>query len=340
MRTYVYSKQEELERLLHYGDKDLIPTDESYFELGPNRGIRFTDSSKANASLDGIAIPYKYDGESIWGIDENAFSNCSQLHGISLPNNIGFIKSQAFVNCCNLMEITLPDNLSDIGSSAFMGCSSLETIIIPKNVYIIPSEAFCDCSRLTNVRILNGVQLINKSVFKNCTSLESIIIPDTVRQIENNAFSGCNFNKLTIICSQGSYADTFAKENGIKVKYNVVSLDKLSYKTFANSETLVLNHNQEARSDETITELILSVQDNISDTYHSTFSFTTGDSITIAYPVTPIIWKGDDCDNEGLFNPEPNTGYEISIKRLGNRTVTEDGVQTILPNLVARVGVY
>ena len=339
MRTYIYSKQEEVERLQYYVYKDIIPTEDSYFNITDDGKIFLTQTAKSDTTLTDIVIPYKINNIIVTTIGTDGFSYCSDHVNIIIPNSVTTIDSDAFYGCYSLASIEIPNSVTTIGSDAFHNCYSLASIEISNSVTSIQRGAFYACGSLQNVEIPNSVTYIGLSAFGYCHDLRTIIIPDSVTSIGEFAFDECS-EDLTIICSQGSIADTYAKENGIKVKYNVVSLDKLSYKTFANSETLVLNHNQEARSDETIIELILSVQDNISDTYHSTFSFTTGDSITIAYPVTPIIWKGDDCDNEGLFNPEPNTGYEISIKRLGNRTVTEDGVQTILPNLVARVGVY
>lgn len=91
--------------------------------------------------------------------------------------------------------------------------------------------------------------------------------------------------------------------------------------------TLLLNHNQEAQFEE-LAELTILMPDSIDELYWSSFCFACGTEPTsIAYPSEPIIWVGDDSDSEGNFVPEPNTRYEIGIKKLGN-------------DIVARVGAY
>ena len=48
-------------------------------------------------------------------------------------------------------------------------------------------------------------------------ALKKIVIPENVSDIDDTAFDGCE--KLTIQCKKGSYADEFAKKNGIKTAY-------------------------------------------------------------------------------------------------------------------------
>ena len=62
---------------------------------------------------------------------------------------------------------------------------------------------------------------IGEAAFKGCTSLTSINIPNSVTNIGNYVFSGCT--NFTIYCEQGSYAETYAKEENIPVKYTDVS---------------------------------------------------------------------------------------------------------------------
>lgn len=79
---------------------------------------------------------------------------------------------------------------------------------------------------------------------------------------------------------------------------------------------------------EGVESLVISMPTVIEDVYYSEFSFNSGETATnLNYASTPIVWCGEDCDEDGAFIPEPNTTYEVSIKNL------------IGFGIVARVGV-
>lgn len=72
----------------------------------------------------------------------NAFSNCSGLTSVTIPNNVASIGSSAFYKCTGLTSITIPDSVTSIGSCAFEYCSGLTSIIIPDSVTSIYYCAF------------------------------------------------------------------------------------------------------------------------------------------------------------------------------------------------------
>ena len=96
--------------------------------------------------------------------------------------------------------------------------------------------------------------------------------------------------------------------------------------------TLTLKDKQDAQLG-TITSMKISVPDAIDKTYESCFSFTAGNTITLTCSGTPIIFRGDDCNGDGVFTPVGNTMYEISAKYVNTNSATQK------PVIVARVGV-
>ena len=124
------------------------------------------------------------------------------------------IVSIAFVGCSNLTSITIPDSVISIGDSVFYNCTGLTRVTIPNSVASIGSSAFSGCTSLASVNIPEGITNIGWFAFSNCTSLTSIIIPNSVTYINSDAFYGCP--NVVIYGSAGSYAETFAKNNGIK----------------------------------------------------------------------------------------------------------------------------
>ncbi len=132
------------------------------------------------------------DDGSVTIISEWAFSDCSGLTSITIPDGVTSIGSGAFSYCSSLTSITIPDSVTSIGDTAFFGCSSLTSITIPDGVTSIGYRAFYDCSNLTSITIPDGVTGIGDSAFDGCWSLTSITIPDSVTSIGDSAFDGCS----------------------------------------------------------------------------------------------------------------------------------------------------
>ena len=143
-----------------------------------------------------ITIPESVNYEnvvySVKEIGESAFSYCSGLTSVTIPNNVTSIGKYAFYDCNRLPSITIPNSVTSIGESAFYFCSSLTSVIIPNSVTKIGSNAFYKCSSLTSVIIPNSVTSIEGGVFAGCTKLTSVTIPNSVTSIEVIAFKGCS----------------------------------------------------------------------------------------------------------------------------------------------------
>lgn len=170
---------------------------------------------------------------------------------IALEKGTLGISAFAFSNCSGLISIEIPDSVTSIGSFAFFGCSSLESITIPfvgakanvtskdkcqypfgyifgtssytggvatrqvycengvssaSTIYYIPSSlksvtvtggnifygAFYNCSGLTSVTIGDGVTRLGEDAFYNCNGLTNITISDSVQSIGREAFMYCS----------------------------------------------------------------------------------------------------------------------------------------------------
>ena len=128
----------------------------------------------------------------VTSIRENAFSYCSGLTSVTIPNSVTSIGEMAFLYCTSLTSITIPNSVTSIGYGAFQGCSTLTSVTIPNNVTTIEGCAFALCTSLTSVTIPNSVTYIDSSAFSDCSGLTSITIPNSVTYIGGTAFSGCS----------------------------------------------------------------------------------------------------------------------------------------------------
>ena len=157
-------------------------------------------------------------------IAESAFSGCSGLASVTIPNSVTSISGYAFYGCSGLTSVTIPASVTSIGGNVFYICSGLTSIIveegntaydsrdncnaiietasntliagcknttIPNSVSSIGNGAFCGCSGLTSITIPNSVTLINFLAFSSCSGLTSVVIPNSVTTICPYAFSGC-----------------------------------------------------------------------------------------------------------------------------------------------------
>ncbi len=137
------------------------------------------------SGLTSIEIP-----DSVTNIDDHAFYKCTNLTGIAIPN-VTYLGRAAFFYCTNLTSIDI-QSVTYIGIDAFRNCSSLTGIEIPSVTYI-GSGAFYNCSSLMeDIKIPNGVTRISYEAFYNCSSLTSIDISNSVTSIERDAFFGCS----------------------------------------------------------------------------------------------------------------------------------------------------
>ena len=217
-------------------------------------------TSNPNKYSGSVAIPEKVQHEgteySVTGIGKSAFSGCSGLTSIIIPNSVTSIGGWAFYGCSGLTSITIPNSVTKIEVRAFEGCSGLQKvivndiaawfginfsdnysnpliyahhlysdenteiteIIIPNSVTSIGNYAFYICSGLTSITIPNSVTNIGSYAFVGCNGLTSVNIPNSVTSIGNYAFFGCHGLTSIIIPNSVTTLGESAFQNCNKAK--------------------------------------------------------------------------------------------------------------------------
>ena len=121
-------------------------------------------------------------------IADSAFSGCTSLKSVNIPDSVTSIGYGVFEDCASLTSVTIPNSVTEIDYGVFRGCTSLTSITIPDGVTSIGEWAFESCTSLTSITIPDGVTSIGEEAFGDCTSLTSITIPDSVTSIGICAF--------------------------------------------------------------------------------------------------------------------------------------------------------
>jgi hypothetical protein len=228
----------------------------SYEVIGGNMTIT---GLEAEVPVD-VIIPNEIDGYLVTSIGESAFSGCTYLTTIDLPDNLKSIGKNAFSGT-NLTSVTIPKYLTSVGydtyykESPFVN-SKLSSVTIEDGMVTIPGYLFAQCSTLTKITIPDSVTEIGANAFNGCKLTEagitfsdnlkiiggsvfrgndfkSLTLPDTITSIGDNAFNGCTYltsidlpDSLTFI---GEYAFSGTSLSTVTIPKYLTSIGYDSY---------------------------------------------------------------------------------------------------------------
>ncbi|MFA6860616.1 MAG: leucine-rich repeat domain-containing protein, partial [Clostridia bacterium] len=204
------------------------PTNLTFTSISSDTAYSVSKNS-SNLPTGSLEIPERYNGKTVSTVPSYAFSGCTELTNISIPDSIFNIGYNAFVSTAwydnqsdglvyagkvvynfkgtmiDNLSITLLADTKGIASEAFYNCDKLINILIPNDVVFIGSAAFSGCTGLTTLTIPNKITKIQFFTFFNCLNLTSITIPDGVTSIGEDSFWNCL--KLTGLTIPDSVTD-------------------------------------------------------------------------------------------------------------------------------------
>ena len=92
------------------------------------------------------SVTYNSVSYSVTSIGGFAFSGCTGLTSVTIPNSVTSIGQEAFEYCSGLTSITIPNSVTSIGWWAFNKCIGLTSVAIGNSVAGIGDYAFNGCS--------------------------------------------------------------------------------------------------------------------------------------------------------------------------------------------------
>ena len=211
------------------GNKNKIPTNEILYTTVDNSVLPIKDSYNfgegrivSNSYVPDKNVCILKLDKDVTEIEKRAFSRCSSLTSISIPESVTEIGECAFFHCSSLTSISIPPSVTEIGHRAFLGCSSLTSITVSKDNKVYDSRENCNAiihtesntliSGCKNTTIPESVTKIGEWAFCGCSSLTSITIPESVTEIGEYAFSGCS-SLTEVRIPKDCHVDEFAFED-------------------------------------------------------------------------------------------------------------------------------
>lgn len=184
--------------------KDNLPLTEEYlrsYKVAPASDFEYklrADGYHITAYIgedDVVVIPKEIDGTPVISIAKLVFANKSNVRGVLIPDTIKSLDSTFGNN--KSIEIVICEGVENMGPNVFNSCSNIKQIILGDSLTTIG-----ECS------------------FFSCKSLKEIYLAPTFVDISESiapaVFFGCK--QLTIVGEAGSYAETFAQEQGINFR--------------------------------------------------------------------------------------------------------------------------
>jgi uncharacterized repeat protein (TIGR02543 family) len=162
---------------------------------------------KGCSALEGVTLPFcgcsasdASAGGSYSSVFEKPFGGeISSIRSAEITSQAA-LPANAFSKCSSLSSVTVPEGTTSIGPSAFEGCSSLARLnssadgvfSIPSGVAAIPDSAFSGCVKASTVSLPSTVESIGSYAFNSLSLLKKITVSSTCTSIGISAFKGCS----------------------------------------------------------------------------------------------------------------------------------------------------
>ena len=186
----------------------------------------FLDSWSETKTAEVTSNPDKYSGDivipstvtyndvtySVNSIGNSAFSGCTELTSVTIPESVTEIKDYAFQGCSTLTTVTIGKGVSEIYGNAFQDCSSLNAVHISdlaswckiyfddknSNPLALAHHLYLNGEEITNLVIPDGVTEIKDYAFWGCSAITFVTIPSSVTFIGVQSFYGCDLTGVQV----------------------------------------------------------------------------------------------------------------------------------------------
>lgn len=133
--------------------------------------------------------------EGVKSVVVKAFSGCSKLEKVVLPDSLREIGNDGFSRNFGLKEIEFPGYMTDICEECLAYCKNLTTVTFRESKVKSRTKEFGwgmfkGDGKLESARIPEGITGLSYT-FQFCESLKEVILPESLKTIGNESFYGC-----------------------------------------------------------------------------------------------------------------------------------------------------
>ena len=176
-----------------------------------------------------INIPY-----GVKRINSGAFSACTRLKIVNIPETVEFIGDNVFYGDIYLTQINVsdknkffksvsgvlydkemktlmvcpkktegvfivPEGIEEIKELSFDSCGQITEIKLPESVNKIGSRAFWGCTKLNKINIDGKIKKLSNSMFYNCPAIKEFYVPEGIEEIGDRVFGYCFYLKKAVV---------------------------------------------------------------------------------------------------------------------------------------------
>ncbi len=292
------------------------------------------------------------------GVQESTDADGNPYHHYTVRQGIRVVAGQAFSGCTEINKITLPDSVISIGDQAFLGCNKLADIEIPDTIQSIGADVFTNTKFYTSAEnwdadnilylgnyliaangkpngsmkrmttlgdvpadytVKEGTTVIAGEAFLGCDNMTTVTVPDSVTYLGDRAFAACGaMTDATIgegVTSLG-YQLFFqcSALTSVTVMGDLTSIESDAFRQCSNIAKLYFNGDKAAWDEVAVSEslVVISVVDETDWTttteQSDAFELLTVCLFSADQPDVTLGADGKDEDGYAYWHLDPETG--------------------------------
>lgn len=217
-----------------YDFSAVAPSGQTLYYNIVNGNAQVTSSNNPLGISGDLIIPnnvsYNNTTYSVTVIGNGAFSGCTNLTSVVIPNTVTTVGDNAFINCSSLLMVIIGEGVTNIGSNTFKNCTSLHNVYFNAlnctNGGVWGGDTFRDCDSISKVYVGQGVSHFPNYLFADCNQLPDIYFYSTTPPTMGyNIFPGNRNITAHVPCSAlNNYITALSGQDGAIFTFQCWSL--------------------------------------------------------------------------------------------------------------------